>query len=1154
MTPDKDARGARVGDSPLRPGEPATFRDVLRAEWAEVRGRRRLWDTGPRAGEDGDPDVAPPDLVGVALSGGGIRSATFALGLLQRMAHRGVLPAVDYLSTVSGGGFTGGWWSAWLSRSGRRERDIFPPHERVEPERWREYMAASCGEAGASPEASLSARQNDPIHHLRLFANYLTPRKGLLSADSWRAATVVSRNLILTWLVLLPVLLAAVVAGQIYFTLAVDPQENFLATFPVAAPPADAAAARADPPAAAVADVAALRAQAELARERAEGVARQARMAAIGERAMVAARPLLVLLIWAALLTLVWMLHGSGGGRWTFLATLAGVGATLFIGWTLYGAVDAGAGGGPSLLTPGWLFLLVAGAAILLIVCRALPTYLFMPRRDGVAGGLPEDLLRNRVVRAHGAVLVTLLLVGGALLVAGFSHDLVWFLFDPASGGPLPTWVKQVGGWGAAIATVAAMLFTGFSGAPAGGEGKRYERPGMMSRAVYAAAPPAALSLLAVLAAIAGRALIGSLANAGSDMPRLDAATILAISLFLAFAIYESHDRAEGDPVRGWRRATAPAAGAAVTGLFLLLGPGREELALRGVVLWIGLAWVLLLLGLPGVADAVTRRQESAAAPRAERPSGPEAGHLFLGAALLLLSLLGWIGWHLLDPGLAGTRHLALRPDDWGGFVFPGTAGFVPPLLLGAALGCGVFAATEARFTPSGRRRALALLSISLAAISTRAILPFLPLEAGTIAHSSAAATVVILALAWVVGLGWMANPNMLSLHAFYRARLVRGYMGASNPERSTEQITESAPGDDLPLANLANCDVGAPYQLINTTLNLVGGRDLSTVQRSADSFLMSRHYCGSARTGFRPTREYMAGSLTLGTAVAISGAAASPNMGSQTPSAALSMLLALLNVRLAFWAATPNLPFWRDSRPRLWPFYVLRELLSQTNELSPYCCLSDGGHFDNTGLYSLVSRGCRYIVLSDCGADPKPCFEDIGNAIRRCRIDFGAQIDLRIDPFLPAEESGAAAHFTVGSITYAEAHARALGWPDPEIEANRHGVVVWIKPSLTLSDEPADLRQYARQHPVFPQQPTSDQWYDEAQFESYRCLGEHTADQVFDGFPAAGGADEVREFFTTLHRSEHETPRPTHFNLDVTTIAGKPVLQVVEVDGPAVG
>src|SRR5207245_6175422 len=91
--------------------------------------------------------------------------------------------------------------------------------------------------------------------------------------------------------------------------------------------------------------------------------------------------------------------------------------------------------------------------------------------------------------------------------------------------------------------------------------------------------------------------------------------------------------------------------------------------------------------------------------------------------------------------------------------------------------------------------------------------------------------------------------------------------------------------GDDVPLRALFNHDQGVPYHLVNTTLNLVASVDLATAQRSAASFVLSNYYCGSARTGYRRTDEYMGGDMTLGTAVAISGAAASPNMGSRTPS-----------------------------------------------------------------------------------------------------------------------------------------------------------------------------------------------------------------------------------------------------------------------------
>jgi len=348
-----------------------------------------------------------------------------------------------------------------------------------------------------------------------------------------------------------------------------------------------------------------------------------------------------------------------------------------------------------------------------------------------------------------------------------------------------------------------------------------------------------------------------------------------------------------------------------------------------------------------------------------------------------------------------------------------------------------------------------------------------------------------------------MVNPNALSMHAFYKERLVCAYLGASNLRRSeaAKLITEAAPGDDMPLRDLENCERGAPYHLINTTLNLVGGRDLTTAQRSAAAFVLSKYYCGSSRTGYRETREYMNGQLSLGAAVAISGAAASPNMGSKTPSAALSMLLTLLNVRLGYWAPTPNKIEWRSPQARLWPFYTLREFLSQTNDLSSYCYLTDGAHFDNTGLYSLIERGCRYIVVVDSGADPKSCFEDLGDVIRRCRIDFGTEIDLDISPLLSVRDGkdhdgNKSRHFIVGAITYDVAHAESLGWTDFEAES-RSGVIILFKPAV-LNDESADVRQYRLENPIFPQQTTADQWYDETQFESYRRLGQFCAESAF--------------------------------------------------------
>jgi hypothetical protein len=241
--------------------------------------------------------------------------------------------------------------------------------------------------------------------------------------------------------------------------------------------------------------------------------------------------------------------------------------------------------------------------------------------------------------------------------------------------------------------------------------------------------------------------------------------------------------------------------------------------------------------------------------------------------------------------------------------------------------------------------------------------------------------------------------------------------------------------------------------------------------------------------------------------------------MGSKSTSSALALLLALFNVRLGLWAPTPNKGRWFERQPRLWPFYLLREALSQTNDLGTYCYLTDGGHFDNTGLYALVERGCRYVLVLDDGADVAPCFSDMGEAIRRCRIDFGAEIMLEagVTEFGKTANGGlAGVHLVRGRIRYAESHLRMLGWSDAE-RADSEGVVIWVKPVVT-ADDPVDVRQYKLENAAFPQQTTADQWYDESQFESYRALGYQSLAGALDRLPSPPQTfGEIPSFFTNL-------------------------------------
>ena len=361
--------------------------------------------------------------------------------------------------------------------------------------------------------------------------------------------------------------------------------------------------------------------------------------------------------------------------------------------------------------------------------------------------------------------------------------------------------------------------------------------------------------------------------------------------------------------------------------------------------------------------------------------------------------------------------------------------------------------------------------------------------------------------------LAWRVDVNEFSMHNFYENRLVRCYLGASNPRRQPNRFTGFDPDDDLRIAQLnpVGRDGGSgydgPYAIVNAALNLVSGEELAWQERKAESFVFTPLFSGYAATptveaaggpqpdrhrsifAYRPTEQYAfpAGGIRLGRAVAISGAAASPNQGYHT-SAAAAFLMTVFNVRLGWWIGNPrHSKGWRRSGPGIGLGYLLVELAAAANNKSKYVYLSDGGHFENLGIYELVRRRCRYIVACDGGQDAGFAFEDLGNAIRKCRSDFGVEIEIDLNSIrpVPAELDGrlcSKAHCAVGIVNYPDAP---------------RGTLVYIKASLT-GDEPADVLEYARLHEEFPHQTTADQFFDESQFESYRRLGLHVGTSVF--------------------------------------------------------
>jgi hypothetical protein len=295
---------------------------------------------------------------------------------------------------------------------------------------------------------------------------------------------------------------------------------------------------------------------------------------------------------------------------------------------------------------------------------------------------------------------------------------------------------------------------------------------------------------------------------------------------------------------------------------------------------------------------------------------------------------------------------------------------------------------------------------------------------------------------------------------------------------------------------------------IVNVALNLVGGGNLAWQERKAESFTFSPLYCGAYNHGYRPTRRAKGDpvrrsyggqdGVTLGTAMTISGAAVSPNMGYHS-STVISFLLTLFNVRLGWWLGNPG-HAGRDVYDRSSPDSSLQLMIDEaeahTDSKHPYVYLSDGGHFENLGLYEMVLRRCHTILVSDGGSDPAGAFEDLGNAIRKIRVDFGIPIEfqeVKIYPRTDEAHAGAGKYCAIGSIRYSCVDQNA---PD--------GILIYVKPAF-YGTEPKDVFNYAQTSRTFPHETTADQFFSESQFESYRALGSHVVDQILGTWaPAA--------------------------------------------------
>ena len=353
-------------------------------------------------------------------------------------------------------------------------------------------------------------------------------------------------------------------------------------------------------------------------------------------------------------------------------------------------------------------------------------------------------------------------------------------------------------------------------------------------------------------------------------------------------------------------------------------------------------------------------------------------------------------------------------------------------------------------------------------------------------------------ALIALVALGllfsWRFEINIFGLNQFYRNRLVRCYLGATRWRsglRQPHDFTGFDEGDELRLSNFSNkFDPTQPYRgpfpILNGALNLGGSSDLGLHTRHSAAFSFTPLRAGADRkaVGYSPVigAERFAGDLDLGQVVSVSGAAASPNMGYST-SPLVAFLLTMFNVRLAWWFPNPGRRWWSRSKLPLSTWYLLKEMFGIADETNRFINVSDGGHFENLGVYELVRRRCRVIIACDAECDPNLTFGSLGNLIRICETDFRARIDIDVESIRRGKDSGVSgAHCAVGRITYSN---------------GSRGYLIYLKSSLT-GDEEVSIEQYQASHTDFPHESTGDQFFAEDQFESYRRLGYHITRMTF--------------------------------------------------------
>jgi Patatin-like phospholipase len=988
-------------------GQPFSLSEVLAEELAGLGRSSPYWANPPTTG-DSEPVRRLKEterrsqlyrtfyghrLAALCLSGGGIRSAAVSLGVIQALVEGGLLRRFNYLSTVSGGGYIGSWLSAWLY------------HSRDEPT-GSEYVLRQLRSDRQNAESEAAS-----VAHLRKYSNYLTPERGLFSADTWTAIVIILRNILINWMILLPFLVLVVVACKFIALLLVTPRGEYSNV---------------------VSDLCLIFGGFSLGYKLYHLYCPDA----VDKRSTAQLR----FLIWSLFPALL------AGLCFVWLALQRKTPADAVMRLWVEGRLPESWGPGLRSFLEMVIFALAIYAVALLVGAgRSVPLSL---------RATPQTL-RDKPLSIEA--------------ISFHLHE-VWFgLKSLPSNLFLTVFGRQrlfaIGGcdflaWGAGIVVFATVVWLGAW--------------------IIHGLPPHIALIGKICAPASGACAVGAAGRPPTTVsshalvvifgvPGFLLATLLAHTIYL---LLRSGSR-EGEVEREW----------------LGRASGWHFIA---AIAWIALA-AIVLLGPELYANT--------------KLLGEHAGKWLTGLTAATGAVTGFLG------------HSGLTPAEGKA---SGKAGISANVALAVA-------------GPLFAVLVLILLSVGVDLYVQGRGQQCFPVEgkwdcSGRDLTELFAWAVLVLFVA-----DFFANINAFSVHAIYRNRLVRAFLGGARARRHPDGFTDFDWDDDLRVASLWDRQEPPrgkdwrPFHVLNMTLNLSATSNLAWQERKAMPFTVSPLFCGNSDLGYRASDQYggpahsvtadlrpTPGGISLGTAMAISGAAVSSNMGYHS-SRSLSFLLTFFNVRLGCWLGNPGegggwwpwfarwAPY-RAEGPHLAMLPLLKELFGLTSGRSAYVYLSDGGHFEDFGLYEMVRRRCKWIVVCDGAEDANRGYEDLGNAVRKIWIDLGVQISFPDSALLRALRGDPPAgipYFAVGTVRYLSDLAANGTVPE--------GKLLYIKPVVRGDEAAADVIAYQRAHPEFPQQSTANQWFDESQLEAYRRLGYLMTERIIKA--AAGGQDRCAGF-----------------------------------------